>query len=456
MLTGHITSRETRQRVSYGFDHEVWFSKPGWTPHYAEHVIDPLDGKEKLVMADPHTQFKAFIYDLRSQRIEWEYSFGTPTDEQVHNPHTARMLLEDVANFGNAGDIYCCSPDQKIIVIDRATKTIKKEIAPCFAPKFLHEARLSVDKQHLILTDYYWGQDNAHGIVKQRISDGAEIWAVTPFVCPGKVSVIENAHASAHDPSFGGEYLVCCNDVNGLVAEIKDSDGSMVWACPNSQDGVGCMIGAPHAAIRLGRVEWSGAITVVGSESGGGIVGIMFNRQPIFCIGNTAGKTRAGAHFYVPTSVGLGETTHVFETLDGRIGFIDWGGSENRSNVCVINQLPARQQTAYRQGRNETTGNDWDWKEYIYTKDWDETFLVIKNTGANALLWRVYGCLHNWGNLQEHPEFFRIEKAEEEVAGGSEGTHLVTKPYTFLVLQYKSAVADQPTTCDIYVAQRRR
>ncbi|HDI01282.1 MAG TPA: hypothetical protein ENF78_02515, partial [Candidatus Bathyarchaeota archaeon] len=98
---------------SGGLSYEVLFCQRGFTPHYAEHVVDPMDECPKLVMADPHTRRSAIIYNLSTGRVEWE---AKVPGSSVPNPHTARMLLEDVERFGSAGDIYCCDRDNNIIV----------------------------------------------------------------------------------------------------------------------------------------------------------------------------------------------------------------------------------------------------------------------------------------------------------------------------------------------------
>lgn len=449
-LTGFGATTQVKNKGSYNFEHELWFSKEGYTPHFAEHIIDPTDNKEKLVMADPHTRYSAFIWNIADQRIEWEYQFSAPTGEQVHNPHTARMILEDISGFGDAGDIYCCNPDQEIIVIDRDTKEIKKTITTFFSPSFLHEACLSVDNDALIVTDYTLPK-----IAKITFA-GAEVWSLADcWGMPGKVHIIKNAHAEAHDPSFGGDYLICANAAMGQVNEIKD-DGTRIWACPNSQDGQGMNVPYPHTAMRIGRAEWAGNITVVCCEAGGGIVGLTFTRFPLFAIGGRLTKTYGGSEMYNPSISGLCETTHVFPTLDGKIGFIDWGG-ENRSNVGVILSFPERQQVSHRLSRLHDTSNSWDFTEYLPVGDWDETYIVAKNTGGGGkeLSWRILGCLYTYADYSGHPEMWVEEMASADIADGAEDSHTISRPYTVIRVDFKSKVADNHTKIDIYVTHKR-
>ena len=70
----------------------VLFNKYGYAPHYAEHVIDPLDGKPKLVMADPHIRHSVYIYNLVDKKIEWE--FRVP-GSRVPNPHVAHIITDE-------------------------------------------------------------------------------------------------------------------------------------------------------------------------------------------------------------------------------------------------------------------------------------------------------------------------------------------------------------------------
>ncbi|MDD5092785.1 MAG: hypothetical protein PHV74_00165 [Dehalococcoidia bacterium] len=440
--------------ASYGFGHEIWFSREGYTPHYAEHIIDPLDGRAKLIMADPHTRKAAFVYDLGSKKITWEQAVN---GSAINNPHTARMLMADVPNFGNRGDIYCCNRDQQVIVFDRNTGTIKKTITLSatggqWDPNWLHEACLSVDPvPHLILTDYN-GPSGYH-YAKYKISDGTLAWHKDDFGHASKVCPIKGAHASLHTPDYGGDYLICSNEFHGGVWEIKDSDGGWTWARPRDRQGPSLV--SPHSAIRMGRVENVGWITVVGCESGGGIIAIHFMGAPIWGIGNRAAKTPDGASSVYTVDVhGLGEICMVFPTIDGRIGFIDWNGIA-RAQVGVLDEIPQKQHIPWQLDWNINTTNDWKFLEYVPVADWDETYIVVKNTGlTNTMEWKVLGGLlqaaaYNGGG-DARPEDWVEEKAPADLAPGGTGTHKLTRPYQYILVMYKSKVEGAHTTVSTF------
>jgi len=458
-LTGFGSGVTSFLKEPYGFDNELWFSKDGYTPHYAEHIIDPIDGKEKLIMADPHTYQGVVLYNLADKRIEWEVKVPGST---INNPHTARVLMEDVDGFGDAGDIYCCDMDQRIIVFDRATQEIKKAITISavggqWDPNWLHEACLSVDPvPHLILTDYN-GPDG-YRYAKYRISDGVLAWHKGDFGHPAKVCPIVGAHASLHTPDYGGDYLICSNEFHGSVWEIKDSDGTWTWARPRDRQGPSLV--SPHAAIRMGRVENVGWYTVVATESGGGLMAIHFMGAPIWGIGNRAGKSVGGDSVYTASVHGLSEITHVFPTLDGRIGIVDWGGL-NRANVVIINEIPQKQHVSWQLEHEIATTNDYSFLEHVPVADWDETHIVIKNVGGggNQLQWKVLGSLlqssaYTGGDARQ--EEWIEEKAEATLADGDSATYTLSRPYQYILVMYWSKEMDNHTKVSLYLDHVRK
>jgi len=451
---GRTALREELKTYPYGgsgLEYNILFAKAGYTPHYAEHVIDPIDGREKLVMFDPHTRKSAFIYDLKTREIEWE--FIVPGTARA-NPHQGGMLLEDVPNFGDAGDIYCTDKDNNIIVVDRETKQIKFSKTPPFTPSFLHCVKLGRDKQSLIVTDY-----DLPRISKLRLPDLTEMWSITTIYVPSKISIIEGKEFS-HTPSFGGDYLIPSNTVSrGTIYELRDSDGSIAWQAP-SADGRGPWICTPHSAFRMGRIEYLGNITVVGSEGGGGIYAIDRFGRVVWCVSGTAvdASVELDRLLYSVNTRGLGEVTHVFPTLNGRIGFISWSGF-NSSIVGEITRLPQRQESTYILAANKTSTDDWEYLEpAIRAEEWDETVIIVKNTGANPLTWKVdaypapYAALHDpthylWGRVPLVPQV--------SVPGGETDSVSIEKRSTWLNVAVKSAVPGSSTRYTILVLQRR-
>lgn len=55
-----------------GLVYNILFYKEGYHIHGVDHVTDPKDNREKLVMFDPH-HYKALIFNPQTQMIEWEY-----------------------------------------------------------------------------------------------------------------------------------------------------------------------------------------------------------------------------------------------------------------------------------------------------------------------------------------------------------------------------------------------
>ncbi|MDY6834157.1 MAG: hypothetical protein SVY53_05080 [Chloroflexota bacterium] len=469
-LTGFGGSGTTFIEGPYSFDNELWFAQEGYSPHYAEHIVDPVDGKEKLIMADPHTRHAAILYNLQDQRIEWEAQVPgwDETEGVINNPHTARVIMEDVPNFGDVGDIYCCDRYQRIIVFDRATKAVKKTITVSAAngqwdPQWLHEACLSVDPDYpsLIITDYN-GPSGYH-YVKLRIADESVTWNKDDFGHASKVCPIKGAHASLHTPDYGGDYLICQNEFWGAVWEIRDSDGEWTWARPRDRRGPPLV--SPHGAFRMGRTENIGWVTVVGTESGGGIMAIHMIGAPIWSIGDRAAKTQDhSASVYTANVTGLGEVTHVFATLDGRIGFVDWNGV-NRSNVGILKRIPQKQHVAWQLGWVHPTTNDWDFIEYVPVADWDETWLMVRNRGSNALKLYIEGCVvqsaamsGDDGRMETFMPEMDLDGAgniEIQIDAGEVWSYKVSRPYYYILPMVKSAVADTPTTYDLYLDHKR-
>ena len=218
--------------MSPGLDYQVLFCQRGYTPHYAEHVVDPLDGREKLVMADPHTRRAALVYDMAS--------------------------------------------------------------------------------------------------------------------------------------------------------------GCLDWACPRP-DGTGAWLLAPHSAFRLGRIECRGNLTVVGSEAGGSIMALDYFGRPAWAVtGGVAFRDSEGLHYTVGPE-GLGEITHVFPTLDGRIGFCSWLGL-NCSVVGALRRPPSKQEAHFTLAHElEISGGLRYLGPPIKAEGWEELLIIVECEGPGPVRWRVEG-----------------------------------------------------------------
>jgi len=336
---------------SGGLEFEVWFCRKGYTPHYAEHVVDPVDGREKLVMFDPHTRRSALIYDLCDRAVEWE--FGVPGVAKK-NPHQGFMLMEDVEGFGDAGSVCCIDRDQNVIVVNRDKEVVFSKPPP-FTPKYLHGVALGVDGASLIVADFNYGN-----------------------------------------------------------------------------------------------------VTVLGSEARGGIYAVDYYKRPVWGVSSGCLLKLATGEVRYGFSTRLGEVTHVFPTLNGRIGFVSWSGF-NSSVVGVISHIPRRQEVEFVLAYEATTTDTWLYLDPpMMVEEWDEVLVVVVNTGAAGLDWKLDAYPHTFADLTA-PERGRIPLLPSRtVAAGEYEEQLLTKPYKWYRLAVKSAVAGSPTTYDVYVTQRRR
>jgi len=434
---------------SGGLEFEVWFCKKGYTPHYAEHVVDPVDGREKLVMFDPHTRRSALIYDLCDRAVEWE--FGVPGVAKK-NPHQGFMLMEDVEGFGDAGSVCCIDRDQNVIVVNRDKEVVFSKPPP-FTPKYLHGVALGVDGASLIVADF-----TNHRVSKLALPGLEEAWYATVRYA-SKPSVIEGAGLEP-DPSFGGHYLVpslwrAAATPPSVVYELKDGDGSVAWRCP-AEDLSGPWVTSAHSAFRMGRAENYGNVTVLGSEARGGIYAVDYYKRPVWGVSSGCLLKLATGEVRYGFSTRLGEVTHVFPTLNGRIGFVSWSGF-NSSVVGVISHIPRRQEVEFVLAYEATTTDTWLYLDPpMMVEEWDEVLVVVVNTGAAGLDWKLDAYPHTFADLTA-PERGRIPLLPSRtVAAGEYEEQLLTKPYKWYRLAVKSAVAGSPTTYDVYVTQRRR
>lgn len=302
------------------------------------------------------------------------------------NPHTVDIFTEDMPSLGaRAGDILTIDRDQRVIIIDRTANRVKKAIA-VDGSSWLHTAALGKHGDGVIVADY-----SAH-FVKKLGFDGSVKWTAS-LRNASKISVIEGALASGMvTNSFGGDYLVAANGDRAGVYELRDSDGSVAWSVEWRHNG-GLNVFAlfkPHSAFRMGAPELNGALTIIGFEAGGGIVAVDYEGRPRFGLMKTYTLySSSGKRYYRPTRYGLMETTHVFPTLRGTIGAIDWSGRFG-SRVIEVLEMPKAPLWFL-------AAQDWDPGDNISfidppleTFEYDEVKLSLINSGPNPVTWYVY------------------------------------------------------------------
>jgi len=367
-----------------GLKCKVLFAKHGYFPHYAEHIIDPTDNREKLVMADPHIRRSALIYDIKKDKIEWEYTVpGTALDA---NPHIARMLMEPFLGInGEAGDIICADRDNRYILVDRDTKKIKWNVTLAGA-SFAHDVMPSVESGYLIGSD--WGANR----VQKFSPDGTVSWSTT-ISRAAKLSKVEGATPSGvHTNSYGGNYLVASNRETAGVYEIRDTDGASVWEAA-ARTGVTNVMwtSRPHSAFRMGIAEFGGNLTVIGFEAGGGIVAVDKDQRPRW--GVMKPFNAIPTEIYRPASYPLMETVHVFPVLRGRIGVCDVSGKWG-VRVLEILEIPYKQTLFWFLAHDHDPGDAGMYYDPpIETAEWDNIIITFINIGANSLDYTVYGTV---------------------------------------------------------------
>ncbi len=361
-----------------GFRFRVLFNMYGYTPHYAEHFSEK--GSEKLLMADPHTRRSIIIYNITKDEIEWEYM--VKGDKVSGNPHIVRILPQDVPEIGaSAGSLMFADRHNEWSFMERSSGKIQSKITLPDA-KWAHDILLSKGRDGFIVTDY------RAQFVRKIDFKGKTIWQHTDFGPVAKLSVIEGKTPSGvHSNSFGGDYLVVRNAAPYGVFEIKDEDGAIVQSIPQGPGTLNnfwCQ--APHSAFRKGLAENKGNLTVVGFEAGGGIVALDQWQRPRWSV--MKGFTDVGGAGYIPSKHGLAETTHVFPTVRGGVGAVDWSGAYS-SRVIEILGWPRSNLTfllawEYDPEKGRYLDPPIDVMEY------DEVTITMTNTGNAPVTGNVY------------------------------------------------------------------
>ena len=360
-----------------GFRFRVLFNKYGYTPHHAEHFVEK--GSEKLLMADPHTRRAIIIYNVTTNEIEWEY----PVDGDVisANPHVARFLPEDIPEIGasRGSIVFADRLNEWAFVVPTSGKIECKIKMP--EVRWAHDMLLSKNKDGFIVTDY-----SAQFIAKIDFK-GRAIWQHNNFGPMAKLSMIEGKTPSGvHSNSYGGDYLAVRNSLPYGVFEIKD-DGTIVQSIPRGRGTLNnfwCY--APHSAFRKGIAEDGGNLTVIGFEAGGGIVGLDQWQRPRW--GVMKGFTDVGGPAYIPSRYGLTETTHVFPTLAGGVGAIDWSGAYS-SRVIEILKWPKSNLSfllAWEYDPGEGTFLD----PPLDVMEYSEITISLTNTGNSGITGTLY------------------------------------------------------------------
>jgi hypothetical protein len=425
-----------------GFRFRVLFNRYGYTPHYAEHFLE--NGFEKLLMADPHMRRSIFIYNVAKDEIENEYV--VEGDAVSANPHIVRILAEDIPELGaSRGSIMFADRDNEWNIMDLNAGKIECKVALPDV-KWAHDLVLSKKGDGFIVTDY------STQFVGKIDFKGKTLWRHNDFGPMAKLSVIEGKTKSGvHSNSFGGDYLAVRNSIPYGVFEIKDEDGSIVQSIPRGRGTLNnfwCQ--APHSAFRKGIAEGRGNLTVVGFEAGGGIVALDQWQRPRW--GLMKGFTDVGGPGYIPSRYGLAETTHVFPTLSGGVGAIDWSGTYS-SRVIEILRWPKSTLSfllawEYDPGEGEYLDPPVNLMEY------DEVTLSLTNTGDSAVTATLYETalpiIFNSDNTGWSP----IQGTIEAAPGQTVKIELSSRGRSFVRIFLRRTDAQKPTTVNVVVSYR--
>jgi len=374
-----------------GFGFEVVLSLKGCFPHYAEHVIDPMTGKEVFVIADPHYRKSALIVNPRTEEVMWE--FRVPGTLHGSNPHIAHIIPEDIPGLGDAGWIICGDRDTNFIVVDR-DGNIQKTINQGGWP---HDCLLNKYFNALYVTSYA-----NPGYLRKIDFNGNIIWEVSENEY-AKLSLIESG---GHTQSYGGDLIAVKNRDFAFIEERKDSDGTRVWECPQEAENpkYGSWLPKPHSAFRLGFAEGDGNLTVVGFEASGGIAAVDKECRIRWGVGRAFFDTWDGTG-YRGNAYGLLETTHVFPFLDGSIGFIDWRGRKC-SQICKLKKIPEHQFTWYA-WRDWDPGNTWSYLKMFDVINWSEVYLRFINKGDNMADIKIYTVTRGFVYSSDFPDVWK-------------------------------------------------
>jgi hypothetical protein len=251
-----------------------------------------------------------------------------------------------------------------------------------------------------------------------------------------------------HSNSYGGHILVAVNQSLRGVYELDEETGTIAWSCPplDSTKNVTYTL-KPHSAIRIGLAELGGNLTVFNQEAGGGLLAVDRDCRPRWGIVKPF-TIVDGAEMYRPSNRGFYETTHVFEMLDGSIGFIDWSGSAS-SSVYQLLETPRAGRFFWMLAWSRPAGPAPEYLDPpIETAEWGETRIACRNEGGGRLvldLYSTYSIHVDTGN-----EKLWRHTAALEVSPGGWGEAVLEGCSAVRI----SAKASGETRYSVYVCQR--
>ncbi|MEM3095618.1 MAG: PQQ-binding-like beta-propeller repeat protein [Nitrososphaerota archaeon] len=421
---------------------KILFAKTGYTPHYTEHVQDPVTGEDVLVMADPHSRRSAIIYNPDRDKIVWEYRVG---GEAVNaNPHIARLITERVPKLrARPGDLICADRDNRFIVVDRRSKRIKWSFRPADA-RWSHDSLLTADHEGLIITDY------ATGYIRRIDFEGRVVWSRNLGKGLAKLSRIAGATPSGiHSNSFGGDVLATVNQSVRGVYELDEETGEIVWSCPPPKGSKNVTLTLkPHAAVRTGLAEMGGNLTVFNQEAGGGLLAVDKDCRPRWGWIKPLIALEGQEH-YRPSAVGLYETTHVFLTNYGTIGFIDWN-FPNLATVYEMLEIPVMRRSSWLLAWSRRGGPREEFLDPpIETGEWDVTSIHCRNHGRNPMALDIYATYGSYVDTGDAGQWRLVKSLEVQGDGWGD---VMLEGCTAVRVSARSA---GEVVYTIYVLQRR-
>jgi hypothetical protein len=420
-----------------GFRFRVLFNRYGYSPHYAEHFLEK--GTEKLLMADPHIRRSIIIYDIGKDEIEWEYE--AKGDAISANPHVARILPVDVPEIGaSSGCIMFADRNNEWNFVDPGSGKIECKVAVPEV-KWAHDILLSKNRDGFIVTDY-----SAQFMSKIDFK-GKMIWRHANFGPMAKLSLIEGKTPSGvHANDLGGDYLAVRNSLPYGVFEVRDEDGSVMQSIPRGRGTLNnfwCY--APHSAFRKGIAEDRGNLTVVGFEAGGGIVALDQWQRPRW--GVMKGFTDVGGPGYIPSRYGLTETTHVFPTLSGGVGAIDWSGNYSSRVVEILKWPTSNLSFLLAWEYDPGEGNYLD--PPIDVMEYKEITFTLTNTGDAPVTGTLYETALPVIFASDNKGWFSIPVSLDLSPGKTIRVELPTRGRSFLRLFLKRSDPRRPTTVNV-------
>jgi hypothetical protein len=307
--------------------------------------------------------------------------------------------------------------------------------------KWAQDILLSKNRDGFIITDY-----SAQFISKIDFK-GKTIWRHGNFGPMAKLSVIEGKTPSGvHSNSFGGDYLAVRNSLPYGVFEIKDEDGSIVQSIPRGRGTLNnfwCY--APHSAFRKGIAEDRGNLTVVGFEAGGGIVALDQWQRPRW--GVMKGFTDVGRPGYIPSRYGLTETTHVFPTIAGGVGAIDWSGTYS-SRVIEILRWP-RSNLSFLLAWDYDPGEGTYLDPPIDVMEYNEVTITVTNTGNETVTGTLYETALPLIFASDNEGWSPVAASVDAGPGKTVRLELPTRGRSFLRLFLKRSATQEPTTVNV-------